>query len=649
MHRHLRRFFGTALLLLISPLPRSAAFVADPEFAKAPFPVNGSVQGVSLQQVASNLGPLVAITHAGDGRLFLTVRDGRIVIFENGSVRAQPFLDIRGQVLTNGERGLLSTAFHPRYNENGFFFINYTNLAGDTTIARYQVAAGDPNQANPASARTLLSIDQPFTNHQGGQLQFGPDGFLYIGMGDGGSAFDPECRAQKSNTLLGKMLRIDVDQNVATAPFYGIPASNPFRGPGDPPDEVWASGFRNPWRFSFDRETGDLWIGDVGQNQREEIDFQPASSPGGENYGWKIMEGTLCSTNDACPASTPACNSTAFTPPVLEYAHDPHCSVTGGYVYRGQLAQVRGAYVFGDFCTGVVWAAFRQGSGFTVRTLSGQASQLTAFGENAAGELYAATLSGRLLRLSGESTGGAAVEKVGLFEPKASRFNLKSANSAAAPVQVIRFGPRNRNWLPLAGDWDGDGRTTIGLFDPTANIFRLKNSTPGGGSDVILQVDPPSADVLPVAGDWNGDGQDTVGLYDQTTGTFHLKNSLTGSGFDLEVPSGPQGDTLIPLAGDWDGNGTDGVGVFDPRESIFTLINSFTGGGSDLQLQFGPRGRGSLPVSGDWDGNGTDGVGVFDPSSAVFRLKNGLSAGNPDHMFRFGPRRSGWKPLAGAW
>ncbi len=650
MQRHLLRFFGSALLLLISPLPRSAASVADldPEFAKAPFPVVGSVPGVSLEQITSDLGPLIAITHAGDNRLFLTLRDGRIAIFENGSLRSQLFLDIRSQTTTTGERGLLSTAFHPRYSENGFFFINYTNTDGDTVIARYKVSA-DPNRADPASARTLMIIGQPFSNHNGGQLQFGPDSFLYIGMGDGGAAFDPECRAQKPNTLLGKMLRIDVDQNVSTAPFYGIPASNPFRGPGDPPDEVWASGFRNPWRFSFDRETGDLWIGDVGQNQREEIDFQPASSQGGENYGWKIMEGTLCSTNDACPAATPACNSAAFTPPVLEYAHDPHCSVTGGYVYRGQLTQLRGAYLFGDFCTGVVWAAFRQGSGFTVRTITGQASQLTTFGENAAGEIFAAPLSGRLLRITGEPTGGGTVERVGLFEPKASRFNLKSANTAGAPVQVLRFGPRNSGWIPLAGDWDGDGKTTFGLYDPVASIFRLKNATPGGGSDVILQVDAPSANVLPVAGDWNGDGRDTVGLYNRTTGTFHLKNSLAGSGFDLEVPLGPPGEPRTPLAGDWDGNGTDGVGIFDPRESVFTLANSLAGGGSEILLQFGPRGRNSLPVSGDWDGNGQGGVGIYDPSSAVFRLKNGLSAGSPDHMFRFGPRRAGWKPLAGAW
>jgi glucose/arabinose dehydrogenase len=648
MYRHLLRFLGLALGLLLS-LPYSSAQTFEPEFAKGPFTASGAVPGVSLQEIAGNLalGPVTAITNAGDGRLFLTMRNGLILIYENGGVLSQPFLDVRGLTTTDGERGLLSTAFHPRYAENGFFFIDYTNNSGDSVVARYRASADDPNRADPASARTLLTVGQPFANHNGGQLQFGPDGYLYIGLGDGGSGFDPGCRAQRADTLLGKLLRLDVDQNAGAPPFYGIPADNPFRGPGDPPDEVWALGLRNPWRFSFDRSTGDLWIGDVGQNQREEIDFQPASAKGGENYGWKVMEGTLCSTADACPAGTPACDSSAFTPPVLEYAHNPHCAVTGGYVYRGGIAQIRGAYVFGDLCSGVVWAAFRQGAGFTVRTVAGQAPQLTTFGEDAAGELYAATLGGKLFRFAGAAAGGTA-ETVGLFDPKASKFQLKTANSAAGKVIVVRFGPRRNPWIPLAGDWDGDGTTTVGFYDPANAIFRLKNSTPGGLSDVILKVDPPSAHVVPIAGDWDGDGRDTVGLYDETTGTFHLKNSLAGSGFDLTVGFGAAGAGLLPIAGDWDGNGVDRVGVFDPAQSVFTLKRSFAGGGPpDVQFQFGPRG--SLPVAGDWNGDGRDGVGVYDPSSAVFRLKNGLAAGKPDFKLRFGPRHGGWKPLAGTW
>ncbi len=569
---------------------------------------------------------------------------------ENGTPRSQPFLDIRDRITTGGERGLLSVAFHPRYAENGFFFVNYTNLQGNTVIARYQVSAGNPDQADPASERILLTIEQPYSNHNGGLLQFGPDGYLYIGMGDGGSGFDPECRAQKPDTLLGKLLRIDVDQNVATPPYYGIPASNPFRGPGAPADEVWASGVRNPWRFSFDRATGDLWIADVGQARREEIDFQPASSRGGENYGWKVMEGTLCSSRDACPASTPACDSAAFTPPVLEYDHGPHCSVTGGYVYRGNgVAQLRGSYVFGDLCSGVLWAAARQGNGFTVRTIPGQIPQLTTFGEDRNGELYAANGNGQLFRFTGEAVGGGARETVGLFDPQTSKFQLKSANTAGAKVQVVRFGPRRSGWIPLAGDWNGDGKTTVGFYDPASSIFRLKNSSSGGASDVILQVDSPSRKALPITGDWDGNGTDTVGLYDPATRTFRLKNSLSGSGFDLTFAFGPSASGLTPVAGDWNGDGRDSVGLFDPAASVFYLTNGFQDAAPDFQVQFGPAGRGSLPVAGDWNGDGRDDLGVYDPASAVFRLRNSLSTGNPDAQFQFGPRRKGWKPIAGAW
>jgi len=580
----------------------------------------------------------------------VTTQTGRILIVENGTPRSQPFLDIRDRITTGGERGLLSVAFHPRYAENGFFFIDYTNLQGNTVIARYQASAGNPDQADPASERILLTIEQPYSNHNGGELQFGPDGYLYIGMGDGGSGFDPECRAQKPDTLLGKLLRIDVDQNVATPPYYGIPASNPFRGPGAPPDEVWASGVRNPWRFSFDRATGDLWIADVGQARREEIDFQPASSRGGENYGWKVMEGTLCSSSSSCPASTPACDSAAFTPPVLEYDHGPHCSVTGGYVYRGNgVAQLRGSYVFGDLCSGVLWAAARQGNGFTVRTIPGQVPQLTTFGEDRNGELYAANGSGQLFRFTGQAVGGGTRETVGLFDPQTSKFQLKSANTAGAKVQVVRFGPRRSGWIPLSGDWNGDGKTTVGFYDPASSIFRLKNSPSGGTSDVILQVDSPSRKALPIAGDWDGDGRDTVGLYDPATRTFRLKSSLSGSSFDLTFAFGPSASGLTPVAGDWNGDGRDGVGLFDPAASVFYLTNGFQDAAPELQVQLGPAGRGALPVAGDWNGDGHDDLGVYDPASAVFRLRNSLSTGNPDAQFQFGPRRKGWKPIAGAW
>jgi glucose/arabinose dehydrogenase len=351
---------------------------------------------ITLQSAGSGLGPITSIANAGDDRLFVTIQSGRILIRDAGGTRSMPFLDVSSLVSCCGERGLLSVAFHPRYAQNGRFFVYYTNREGNVTIARYSVSS-DPNVANPAGS-ILLTIPHPTnSNHNGGELQFGPDGYLYIGTGDGGSANDPPCNAQKDDVLLGKLLRIDVDQNIGSPPFYGIPPSNPFVGPGPPLDEIWAKGLRNPWRFSFDRLTGDLWIADVGQDAREEVDFAPRSSGGGENYGWKIMEGTLCGRGGSsnCPASVPPCNSPTFRMPTFEYDHNSgDCSITGGYVYRGALLPaLSGLYFYGDYCTGRIW-----GSG---RLLTPRAPNLTTFGEDRTGEIYLGTGDGTLFRILG--------------------------------------------------------------------------------------------------------------------------------------------------------------------------------------------------------------------------------------------------------
>jgi len=355
---------------------------------------------VTVEQLATGIGPITSITNAGDSRLFLTVQTGRIVIFSGGQVQPAAFLDLSAAISCCVERGLLGLAFHPRYSTNRFFFVDYTNAAGNTVIARYAAFPGNPNAADPASGVTLLTITQPFANHNGGQLQFGPDGYLYIGMGDGGSANDPMCNGQRDDTLLGKLLRIDVDQNVSTSPFYGIPPTNPFAAPGGPLDEIWAKGLRNPWRFSFDRATGDLYIADVGQSAREEIDFAPRSSAGGENYGWKIMEGTLCGVggSSGCPAGVPACNSGSFVAPLYEYSHSGsgNCTgtVIGGYVYRGpSYPALNGVYFYGDYCFGTLFGSGQQ--------LAPNVPQLTTFGEGSSGEIYLGTETGRLLRLVG--------------------------------------------------------------------------------------------------------------------------------------------------------------------------------------------------------------------------------------------------------
>jgi glucose/arabinose dehydrogenase len=255
--------------------------------------VEAAAPEVSLEVLETGLPAITAVTNAGDARLFVTTQEGRILIRENGQMLVAPFLDVSSLVSCCGERGLLSTAFHPLYAQNGFFFVDYTNTTGDTVIARYRVSSSDRNRADPGSAAIVMTILQPFANHNGGQLQFGPEADLYIGMGDGGSGDDPNCNAQSSASLLGKLLRIDVDQSVSAPPYHGIPADNPFLSSGGPL-EAWAKGLRNPWRFSFDRLTGDLFIGDVGQGAVEEVDFQPAGSAGGVNYGWKVMEGTAC-------------------------------------------------------------------------------------------------------------------------------------------------------------------------------------------------------------------------------------------------------------------------------------------------------------------------------------------------------------------
>ncbi len=332
-------------------------------------------------------------------RLIVVEQAGRLRLVRGSTVFPTPFLDISSIVLSGGEQGLLSVAFHPDYNVNGFFYVNYTNTSGNTVIAQYSVSAGDPEVADPGSAVILKTIVQPFANHNGGQLQFGPDGFLYVGMGDGGDGNDPLNHGQNTSSLLGKMLRLDVDN----PPTY-IPASNPFVGPGAPLDEIWATGLRNPWRFSFDSMTGDLFIADVGQSAQEEIDWQPASSTGSENYGWRCMEGDACTGLTGC-----TCNDPTLTLPILSYDHSAgDCSITGGYVYRGcAIPDLAGTYFYADYCSGFI-GSFRTVNGVVTdpqnRTAEltpagGAIDFITSFGEDSAGELYIISHGGTIYRI----------------------------------------------------------------------------------------------------------------------------------------------------------------------------------------------------------------------------------------------------------
>jgi glucose/arabinose dehydrogenase len=392
----------TLLLLTTVFLSVFLPFVAWSTTPEPPPPTQ-----VKLTLVASGLSAVTNITHAGDSRLFVTEQDGRIRAVQGGQLLPTPFLDISARVACCGERGLLGLAFHPSYASNGYFYVNYTYLAANnalrTRVSRFKVSAGNPNVADANSEEVVLEFSQPYDNHNGGSLHFGPDGYLYIAVGDGGNAYDPPNNGQNTGVLLGKILRIDVnrttgaDCGIAPGRNYGIPAGNPFAdGAGGACDEIWAYGLRNPWRISFDRGTGDLWIADVGQGAREEIDFQGAGSAGGQNYGWDCWEGTLKNTsNDPSPAC--AANPTTVAP-IYDYDHNGgRCSITGGYVYRGAAYPgFKGTYFFADYCSAEMWALKRTtGSpAVTKLTISGATlSNPRSFGEDANGEIYVASPS----------------------------------------------------------------------------------------------------------------------------------------------------------------------------------------------------------------------------------------------------------------
>lgn len=316
----------------------------------------------------------------GDERLFIVEQEGLIRVVQNGQLLPLPFLDIRNRVGTAGsEQGLLGLAFHPRFAENGYFYVNYTDRQGNTVIARFQAEPG-ASQVAAATEKRLLYIPQPYPNHNGGGMAFGPGGYLYLGLGDGGSAGDPQNNAQNPRSLLGKLLRIDVDRGDP----YAIPADNPFG------NEVWAYGLRNPWRFAFDRN-GDLYIADVGQNKWEEVDFLPVTAPPGANFGWRLWEG-----NHPYESSPPA---EGYLFPVAEYGHDQGCSVTGGVVYRGSMLEWQGVYFFGDYCSGRIWGLLRTAQGWQSQPLFETGARISTFGQDAGGEIYFAHHGGSIYRL----------------------------------------------------------------------------------------------------------------------------------------------------------------------------------------------------------------------------------------------------------
>ncbi len=553
---------------------------------------------ISLAPYASGLSLPVAITHAGDrsGRLFVIEQQGFVRIIKDGILLATPFLNITGRVLSGGERGLLGIAFPPGFSTKGYLYVNYTRTPdGATTISRFRLT-GNPDIADPNSEEIVLTIAQPFANHNGGQIAFSPkDGYLYIGMGDGGSGGDPLDLAQNLNSLLGKMLRIDVESGVNP---YAVPPDNPlFNGVRN---EIWALGLRNPWRFSFDRLTHDLFIGDVGQNAREEINFQSASSSGGENYGWRILEGSLC-FNPPIGCVSPQ----NYSPPVVEYDHNQGCSVTGGVVYRGNRSPfMQGTYIYGDFCTGRIWRLKRSEQTWQNTLLIDTPFQISTFGEDESGEVYVADygtgriykmiLSDRLVDFDGDGKTDIAVYRAGT----GAWYVYPSGGSA----------PYGLGWggvssdKPVPGDYDGDGKTGIAVYRASLGAWFVVPSGSGPPYGFGWGGDPTDK---PVPGDYDGDGKTDIAVYRSSTGAWYVYPSDGSPPYGFGWGGDP---TDKPVPGDYDGDGKTDIAVYRAEIGAWYINPSSgiqpygIGWGGDLS---------DIPVPGNYDGDGKTDIAVY--------------------------------------
>ncbi|MFQ5414138.1 MAG: PQQ-dependent sugar dehydrogenase [Phycisphaerae bacterium] len=537
---------------------------------------------LTRQLIASGLNRPVFVTHIpGDfNRLFVVEQRGVIRIIKDGQLLPTPFLDIDALVPFingNSEQGLLGLAFHPNYAENGFFYANYTNLAGNTTIARFRTTP-DPDIADPSGPSIVLTIDQPFSNHNGGWLDFGPDGFLYIGTGDGGLGNDPGNRAQDiTDQLLGKMLRIDINGFDAPGGNYAIPPDNPFVGmTGD--DEIWAYGLRNPWRCSFDRVTGDLYIGDVGQDAVEEIDFQPADSTGGENYGWRCMEGNSCTGLTGC-----TCGDPALTDPIQTYGHNCTTggfSLTGGYVYRGcTIPDLHGTYFYADFVCSNIWS-FRVVNGQVTELRNrdaelGPVSTVASFGEDAYGEIYIVQRGGpttgqifKIVPAGGPETdcnGNNAADACDILDASSTDNNGNGVPDECESLSIVSSDPPD-NAIDARQPSEPDGSNPAG-WDGIQLTF---NADAGGvtADDFSIAVDPPGA--APAIDTVTTDGNTATIAFDTFIPTGHwtvITHDPSGSGVRI-------GYLPADVGGDGVSNAND----------VLALIDALNGVGDPLPL-----------------------------------------------------------------
>ncbi len=536
-------------------------------------------------------------------RLFILEQPGKIRIWKRGQVLTTPFLDIESEVLYEGERGLLSLAFHPDYASNGYFYLHYTSQPdGTLTLRRYTVSA-DPDLADPSSAFTLLTVAHPRSNHNGGTLAFGPqDGYLYLSLGDGGGAGDPDENSQDPGTLPGSILRLDVDWSP-----YTVPPDNPFVD-GDPAtrDEIWAYGLRNPWRMSFDSESGDLYIADVGQSSWEEINWTPAASTGGENYGWDCYEGDHAYTDPNGDNNADCGPPGDYRFPVLEYPRTEGRSVTGGYVYRGSLLpRLRGRYFYGDFITAFIRSFRIEGdAAVEERDWTGKLEpicgcgrhidSLSSFGQDNSGELYLCDHDGEIYKItpwegsvSGGDYNGDGLSDIAVFRGSTGLWAVRG---------VTRFYFGGGADLPAAGDFDGNGTTEAAVFRPAGGLWAARGVTRFYFGSFWDQ---------PVSADFDGDGRTDGGIYRGSTGLWAVRGITRfyyGSHNDRPVPA------------DYGGTGTAAAAVYRGESGLWAIRGQsrfYFGGNADLPLPF------------DFNGDGTPRAAVFRPEAGLWRLRGG--------------------------
>jgi glucose/arabinose dehydrogenase len=560
---------------------------------------------------------------APDGRIFVTQQTGALRIIDaNGALLATPFVTMT--VSSSGERGLLGIALDPNFAANQFVYIYYTATT-PTIHNRVSRLTANGNLAVPGSEAILLDLDTlGATNHNGGAIHFGPDGKLYISTGENAVP----SNAQNLTNLLGKILRINSDGS--------IPADNPFFNDPTPGirKEIWAYGFRNPWRTIFQPGTGKLFIADVGETTWEEVDI---GVPGG-NFGWPGMEGNHCTGNGSCTGQ----------PDIFEYNHNGSgAAITGGDFYEGRTfpSTYNHVYFYGDSTDSFIrYLVLDQNNAVVSDNAFATAASAPVdirYHDNAI--WYTAAGTNQLRRITFPARAPLAGDwdasgttTPGVFTPTTGALALRNSNSPGAADVTFGFGGGNPNMIAISGDWDGNGTMTPGLYDPTTGVFFLRNSNTPGSADLVFGFGAGGGNFVPLAGDWDGNGTDTIGIYNPATGTFFLRNTNTSGSADLVFSFGAGGAGLVPLAGDWDGSGTTTIGVYDPATGTFFLRNSNTPGGADLAFTFGAASPNVVPLAGNWDGIGGTTIGIYDRSTGVFFLRNTNSAGAADFAFQYG-------------